>query len=90
MTAASPAARRRPRYNLVMALLPLLLALAVNTAVAAPVGPLVDQGDALCVPQVQVAALAACPAVGPGAYAANTAQARLPAVIAAARATRAT
>ena len=40
-----------------------------------------DQGEALCVPQLQVAAPAACPAVGPGAYAANTAQARLPEVI---------
>jgi hypothetical protein len=64
-----------------MGLLPLLFALTLTTTVSAPAGPAADQGEALCVPQLQVAAPAICPAVGPGAYAANTAQARLPQVI---------
>jgi len=56
-----------------MGLSPILLALQLTL-----VSPAVDSADALCVPQVQLAQPEACPAFGPGVYAARVAHARLP------------
>jgi hypothetical protein len=58
-----------------MGLLPLLFALSLTAPSA--LGP----EAALCVPQVQLAQPARCPAVGPGAYLADVAAVQVPAVI---------
>ena len=59
-----------------MPLLSILFALSLSTAV-----PPADLGDALCTPRMQIEQPAACPAVGPGMYAAEFAAASLPAAV---------
>ena len=65
-----------PGYNPSMPLLSILFALSLSTAV-----PPADLGDALCTPRMQIEQPAACPAVGPGMYAAEFAAASLPAAV---------
>lgn len=59
-----------------MALLHLLFAIALTTA-----APPAASGEALCTPQLQIEQPAACPLIGPGAYAAEFAAAHVPAAI---------
>src|SRR5688500_13245708 len=59
-----------------MALISLLFALALTTA-----APPADSGEVLCAPQLQIEQPAACPALGPGRYAAEFANAYVPAAV---------
>lgn len=62
-----------------MALLSLLFAVVFTTA--APNAVSAGSGEALCTPQLQIEQPAACPALGPGRYAAEFASAYVPATV---------